>query len=188
MSRSDGNPEVTALLQAWRSGNEAALAKLMPLVYRELKKIARHLLRDLHGHDTLQSTALVHEAYLRLQGLDRLGWEDRAHFFAMCARLMRRVLVDHARYLARDKRGGGGHKVTLTDLEATTAEPTLSPLRLDEALRELKRYDAQRAEIVELRFFGGLNRDEIAEVLGISSATVTRRWRTARAWLSDYLS
>ncbi len=136
----------------------------------------------------MQCTALVHEAYLRLAGLDRLKWQDRAHFFAMSARLMRRVLVDHARYLARDKRGSGVPEVTLCDLEQPVPKRTPHLLEVDEALRELARHDAQRAAIVELRFFGGLNRDAIAEVLGISSATVTRRWRSARAWLSDYLA
>ncbi len=160
----------------------------MPRVYGQLKEIAQRLLRGHQGHDTLQSTALVHEAYLRLEGLEDLSWKDRAHFFAMSARLMRRVLIDHARYLACGKRGGGEPKETLREDIPTPGHESPRLLELDEALRELARHEPQRAEIVELRYFGGLNRDEIAEVLGISSATVTRRWRSARAWLGQYLS
>jgi RNA polymerase sigma factor (TIGR02999 family) len=187
MSFSDQDDEITSLLLAWRGGDDAALAELMPRIYGELKKIARHLLHHHQGHDTLQCTALVHEAYLRLTGVNRLDWQDRAHFFAMSARLMRRVLIDHARYLSRHKRGSGEPEVTLDELTPQSLAKAPCLLKVDEALRELANHDSQRAEIVELRFFGGLNRDEIAEVLGISSATVTRRWRSARAWLNEYL-
>ena len=188
MDVSESEEEVTTLLLAWRDGDTSALAKLMPRVYEELRKIAGHLLRSHQGHDTLQCTALVHEAYLRLGGVDRLDWQGRAHFFAMSARLMRRVLVDHARYLSREKRSSGEPDLTLDDIGPQAVERAPHLLEVDEALHELARHDGQRAKIVELRFFGGLDREEIAEVLGISSATVTRRWSSARAWLSDYLA
>ena len=180
--------EITSLLLAWRGGDAKALAALMPKVYRQLKDIARRLLRARRRHETLQTTALVHETYLRIIDLERLSWQDRVHFFAMSARLMRRILIDHARHHARDKRGGGEAVLKLDDLSPIPVEAATDFLELDEALRELARHDAQMAHIVELRFFGGLNRDEIAEVLGISSATATRRWRAARAWLVVYMS
>ena len=186
MSASSQRDDITSLLLAWRGGDEAALTELMPVTYRQLKAIAGRLLRAHHGHDTLETTALVHESYLRLVNLDGISWTDRAHFFAMCARLMRRVLVDHARHHARAKRGGGEPMVTWNELHHSPDEaPHL--LELDEALRELAEHDAQMARIVELRFFGGLHRNEIAEVLQISSPTVTRRWRSARAWLIQRL-
>ena len=173
---------------AWRGGDDAALAALMPLVYSRLKGIARRILRGQYKRDNLQSTALVHEAYLRLADLRSMSWQDRAHFFAMSARLMRHILVDHARRRATAKRGGGEPQITIEDLGTAVdgEEPHL--LALDEALRELAKHDPERAHIVELRFFGGLSRREIAEVLGVSSSTVTRRWRSARAWLGKYLS
>lgn len=159
----------------------------MPLVYRRLKEIARRLLRARSGQETLQATALVHEAYLRIIDLDQLSWQDRVHFFAMSARLMRRILVDHARYRTREKRGGGEPVLQLDELSPIPVEQATELLDLEEALKELAEHDSQMAHIVELRFFGGLNREEIAEVLGISSATATRRWRAARAWLMRYM-
>ena len=180
--------EITSLLLAWRGGDARALVLLMPKVYRRLKTIARRMLRSHSGHETLQTTALVHEAYLRIVDLDRLSWQDRAHFFAMSARLMRRILVDHARHRTRTKRGGGEPVLRLSDLTPIPVQEAKDLLDLHEALRELAEHDAQMAEIVELRFFGGMNREEIAEVLGVSTATVTRRWRSARAWLVSYLS
>lgn len=179
--------DITSLLLAWRGGDDDALAALMPLVYRQLKGIAGGLMAAYQGHDTLQPTALVNEAYLRLVDLGGISWADRVHFFAMCARVMRRVLVEHARHHARAKRGSGDPMVAIDELQHAAEEEAPQLLELDDALRELAQHDPQRSRIVELRYFAGLNRDEIAEALGISSATVTRRWRSARAWLIDYL-
>ena len=183
-----GKPhEITGLLLAWRGGDDDALADLMPLVYRRLKEIAGHLLRrERQGH-TLETTALVHESYLRLVDIERISWKDRAHFFAMCARIMRRVLVDRARYRNREKRGASAQQVETAEMRRLVNEREPSLVALDDALSELAVHDAQMARIVELRFFGGLDRKSIAEVLGISSATVTRRWRSARAWLITYM-
>ncbi len=180
--------EITGLLVAWRGGDSAALAQLMPLTYRTLREIATYLMRRERGEHTLQTTALVHEAYLRLADLERIGWQDRAHFYAMSARLMRRVLVEHARRRTRAKRGGDIPRVSLEDLGGGVAdEQDLDIIALDDALRDLAALDAERARIVELRFFGGLEGREIAEVLSVSAATVQRRWRSARAWLLRYL-
>lgn len=180
--------EITDLLLAWRGGDAAALAELMPITYRSLKAVAARLLRAERGR-ALETTGLVHEAYLRLADLDRVGWQDRAHFFAMSARLMRQILVDHARAQRRLKRGADLVHVTIDELEpkADTTRPA-DLVALDDALRDLAAVDAERARVVELRFFGGLDRDAIAEVMGISSATVSRRWRSARAWLVQYLA
>ncbi|MEM7354617.1 MAG: sigma-70 family RNA polymerase sigma factor [Acidobacteriota bacterium] len=180
--------EITGLLVAWRGGDDAALTDLMPLVYQRLREIAGYLVRGERSGHTLETTALVHEAFLRLVDIDRIGWRDRAHFFAMCARIMRRVLVDHARYQCRDKRGGRAHKVECTELLGIASERAPRLIALDEALSGLAKQDAEMARIVELRFFGGLEREELAEVMGMSSATVTRRWRAARAWLISYLN
>ncbi len=184
-----GSSDITALLAAWRGGNKDALTELLPKVYKQLKKIAGNLMRGESRAQTLHATALVHEAYLRVVDLERVDWRSRAHFFAMCARLMRRVLVEHARYHGREKRGGEAQRIDLgsTGLDCIPVERTPDLLALDQALLELSRHDLQRARVVELRYFGGLDREEIAEVLGISSATVTRRWRSARAWLIHYL-
>ena len=179
--------EITGLLVAWRGGDDDALANLLPLVYRRLKTIAGHLVRrERQGH-TLEATALVHEAYVRLIDLEGISWQDRAHFYAMCSRIMRRVLVDHARYLGRAKRGGDVQRIDTAELQRLPSERPPPLVALDEALAELARHDEEKARIVELRFFGGLDREEIGEVLGISSATVTRRWRSARAWLLSNL-
>jgi RNA polymerase sigma factor (TIGR02999 family) len=186
MPKADAH-EITELLQAWREGDEDALTELMPRVYRRLKEIAGHLMRRERKEHTLETTALVHEAYLRLFDYERISWRDRTHFFAMCARIMRRVLVDHARAHGSEKRGGGARRVETGELRNLTNGRAPQLVALDEALQELAHHDAQKARIVELRFFGGLEREEIAEVLGISSATVTRRWRSARAWLLNYL-
>lgn len=180
--------DVTDLLLAWREGDKAALAELMPIVYRRLKRLAIGLLREERGSHTLQPTALVHEAYLRLVELERLSWRDRAHFYAMSTTLMRRILVDHARQLDSAKRGKEMPRVSIDEARDTTAGKPAEIAALDEALSELAEKDGQLARIVELRYFGGLNREEIAEVLDTSSASVTRKWRKARAWLLRYLS
>ena len=173
---------VTGLLRAWRGGDEAALARLTPLVHDELQRIARRCLRGERAHHSLAATALVHEAYLRLVGAQQVDWQDRTHFLAMAARLMRRVLVDTARAKRRHKRGNGMVQVSLTDAHVSTEKPcTLDDLDL--ALETLAALDPRRSQVVELRFFGGLTVAEIAAVLDVSPETVMRDWKLARAWL-----
>ncbi len=177
---------VTRLLQEWRAGDAAALERLMPLVYKELHAIAaRYLARERSDH-TLQSTALVHEAFLKLVDQRQVDWRCRAHFFGLSARLMRRILVDHARRATRAKRGSGKAKVSLEDVgsvaRARTADP-VEVLTLDRALGELEAIDGRQARVVELRFYGGLTLEETAEALELSPATVKREWAMARAWL-----
>lgn len=176
------------MLIAWRGGDAAALGDLMPATYRKLKAVAARLLRTERNRHALETTALVHEAYLRLADLGRIDWQDRAHFYAMSARLMRQILVDHARARARLKRGSQLVRISIDDLRISSEDSSGPDLvDLDDALRDLAVIDPERARVVELRFFGGLGRDEIAEVMGLSSATVSRRWRAARAWLLHYL-
>ena len=175
--------DVTDLLLSWRHGDPAALDRLLPLVYDELRRIAaRHLRRERAGH-SLQPTGLVHEAYLRLVGAPGPEWQDRAHFFGVSARLMRQILVDHARARGAAKRGGAARRVTLTDHVEPAVERDLDLLALDEALRRLEEMDPVQGRVVELRYFTGLSIEETAEVLGKSPATVNREWRMARAWL-----
>jgi RNA polymerase sigma factor (TIGR02999 family) len=175
---------VTQLLVEWQNGSQKALDRLLPLVYEELRTIAgRYLSRESPSH-TLQSTALVHEAYLKLIGQRRVQWQNRAHFFGIAAQMMRRILVDHARHQHRDKRGGPAPKLSLDEAIATAEpEPDVDLLALDEALTSLARIDPRGERIIELRFFSGLTIDETAEVLDISAGTVKREWSTARAWL-----
>jgi len=178
----DSTKPVTRLLQEWRGGDENALERLMPLVYDELRRLAKGYLRSERPDHTLQGTALVNEAYMRLVDMD-VTWQDRAHFFAVAARLMRRMLVDHARALRREKRGGGERKLTLD--EPLVASPERAPdlLALDEALTRLAAQDERKSQVVELHFFGGMTYDETSEALGISPATVHRELRLAKAWL-----
>jgi len=175
--------EVTALLAAWRGGDGDALEKLIPIVYEDLRRVAgRYMRLEEFGH-TLQTTALVHEAYLRLTREQDRTWESRAHFFAVAAQIMRNLLVDHARTAARVKRGGGVVEISLDAAPAlTTAEPE-DLLALDDALRRLAEVDPRASRIVELRYFVGLNNAEVATVIGISEKTVIRDWNTAKAWL-----
>jgi|SRR4051794_23969272 RNA polymerase sigma factor (TIGR02999 family) len=174
--------EVTQLLSAWRQGDESALESLTPLVYDELRRLARRSMRRERPEHTLQSTALVHEAYIRLVGQD-VQWSGRAHFFAIAAQMMRRILVDHARAQTADKRGAGLPHVSL-DVEVAAAEQQdVDMLALDEALERLAKVDPLRSRIVELRFFSGLTKEETAEVLSISPATVQRQWAGAKVWL-----
>jgi len=174
--------EVSRLLLAWREGDEQALARLIPLVYDELHALARRHLRDERPDHTLQTTALIHEAYLRLCGAD-VAWEGRVHFLAVAAQTMRRILVDHARGRARAKRGGGEAPITLDDaLVASPGRPD-ALLALDEALQRLSALDERKGRAVELHYFGGLTYDETAAALGISAATVDRELRMAKAWL-----
>ena len=177
---------VTELLIDWSKGNRGALDRLMPLVYNELRGIARRHLSLEAQPQTLQSTALVHEAYMRLVDQNRVEWRDRAHFFAVSARLIRRILLDHARARRAQKRGGGVPKLSLEDV-ATPARQDVDIIALDQALDALAQLDAAQAEVVELRFFAGLTIAETAEALGISTATVERDWITAKAWLFSHL-
>ena len=175
--------EVTQLLAAWGNGDRTALDKLFPLVHAELRRIAqRQMSQERPGH-TLQATALVNEAYLKLAGQEGFEWHNRVHFFAVCAQVMRHILIDHARAHARDKRGGGAVQVSLDEAVLIGGQPPEYFLALDEALRSLERVDSQKARLVELRYFGGMNIDETAEVLNISPRTVRREWRRAKAWL-----
>ena len=182
---------VTDLLHRWQSGDTRALEELTPLVYRELHRIARrHLAREDPGH-TLQATALVHEAFLKLVDQHRVEWQSRAHFFNLAATLMRRILVDHARASDRLKRGAGVTKVSLGDVSPASEPGPLDLadiLMLDRALDELKALDARQSHIVELRFFGGLTVEEAAEALDLSAGTVKREWALARAWLYQRLA
>jgi RNA polymerase sigma factor (TIGR02999 family) len=175
---------VTALLQQWSRGDRDALEKLTPLVYEELRGIAAGYMRDERPGHTLQATALVHEAYVRLIGQKRVSWQNRAHFFGIAAQLMRRILIDHARRRQAAKRGvGGALRLTAGVDVAGAPEQDFDLLAIDGALSRLEQLDAAQARIVELRFFGGLTVEETAEVAGVSTATVKREWRTARAWL-----
>lgn len=177
--------DVTGLLVAWNGGDREALEKLVPLVYEELRRRAqRALAKERRGH-TLQPTALVHEAYMRLVDQNRVPWQNRFHFYAVSARAMRQVLVDHARRRLADKRDGGRTFVPLSraGVEAATPPPSLDVLALDQALERLASLDPRQAKLVELRVYGGLTIDEAAEALDVSAATVSRDWRHAEAWL-----
>jgi RNA polymerase sigma factor (TIGR02999 family) len=179
---------VTRLLKAWSGGEQEALEQLVPLVYHELHRLAhRYMATERHGH-TLQSTALVHEAYQRLIDLQDMNWQNRAHFFAVSAQLMRRILVDYARSRRYSKRGGELRRVALNEAVAVFRDRRQDVVALDDALCALARIDARKAQVVELRFFGGLSVDETAEVLHVSSDTVLRDWRLAKTWLLRELS
>jgi RNA polymerase sigma factor (TIGR02999 family) len=175
--------EVTALLQAWTAGDENALERLAPVVYDELHRTAhRYMARERSGH-TLQTTALVNEVYLRLVNAQNINWQGRAHFFAVCARMMRRILTDFARSRRYLKRGGDAAHVPFDELLAPADSPHADILALDDALTALAGFDQRKSQVVELRFFGGLSVEEAAEVLGVSVETVHRDWRLAKAWL-----
>lgn len=179
--------EITTLLAAWRQGDEAALGQLIPIVYQELRRLAsHHMRREQEGH-TLQTTALVHEAYLRLSGEQSRDWQDRAHFFGVAAHIMRNLLVDRARASRRVKRGGNAQHVTL-DETATLATPDPEMLLvIDEALTRLAQFDERASRVVELRYFGGLSVAEAAVVMGVSEKTIKRDWSLARTWLQAEL-
>jgi RNA polymerase sigma factor (TIGR02999 family) len=177
---------VTHLLVAWGQGDQQALDQLTPLVYKELRRLAQwHMTRERPGH-TLQATALVNEAYLRLVDINRIQWQDRAHFFAMAARQMRRILIDAARKHGNQKRGGDAQKVSLAEGLVVPDRPE-ELVAVDEALIALTQIDERRGKVVEMKFFGGLNVDEIAEVLRVSPDTVKRDWKLAKAWLGREL-
>jgi RNA polymerase sigma factor (TIGR02999 family) len=173
---------VTDLLLAWGQGDDSALDRLIPLVRVELHRLARRHMRREHTGHTLQTTALVNEAYLRLVDLGRVRWQDRAHFFAMSARLMRRVLVDHARSRQFAKRGGGARRIPF-DEDLVSVEWNVDLVELDDALHRLTDLDPRKGQVVEMRFFAGLSVEETATALGVSPVTVMRDWRVARAWL-----
>jgi RNA polymerase sigma factor (TIGR02999 family) len=175
--------EVSQLLVRWRDGDKSALDKLTPLVYEELRRLARHYMRGERVGHTLQATGLVNEAYIRLVDLREMAWQNKAHFFAVAATLMRRILVDHARSRNYAKRGGSRQRLSLGKADQFEKQPDVDLVALDDALMTLEGMNAQQSRIVELRFFGGLTIEETAEVLGISHATVERDWAVARAWL-----
>jgi RNA polymerase sigma factor (TIGR02999 family) len=179
--------DVTALLDDWSRGDRRALDRLLPLVYTELRRIAARQLRHERAGHTLQSTALVHEAYLRLVAQRNVDWQNRAHFFGVAAGIIRRILVDHARRQATQKRGGGGQRVPLEEIVATETAAGIPVLALDHALSRLEQLDPGLAQIVELRAFSGLTIDEAAHVLKVSPSTAKREWRTAKAWLTREL-
>ena len=185
--------DITGLLKAWGQGDQQALEQLMPLVYAQLRAQARRYMRGEHSGVTLQSTALVHEAYLRLINAQDVDWHDRVHFFALSAQIMRRILVDAARARSAAKRGGGAVRaehssaVDLDQIPTGDSHAAFTLCALDDALESLTRIDPRRAKVIELRFFGGLSVDETADVLQVSPQTVMRDWRLARAWLAREL-
>ena len=184
----DTQVDVTGLLVNWSNGDQQALEELMPLVYGELRRLAKAYLRRERSDHTLQSTALVNEAFLRLVNQRNVQWKNRAHFFGIAAQLIRRILVDHARAHQADKRGAGAFKLSLDEAIGVAEKQDLDLVALDDALKRLTELDPQQGRIVELRFFAGLSIEETGEVLGVSPATVKRDWSTARAWLYRDLS
>lgn len=181
------NENVTELLQASNEGSREALDKLLPIVYDNLRQIARHQLSRERQNHTLQPTALVNEAYLRLIGQHSVDWQNRAHFFSIAAETMRRILVNHALEKNRLKRGGGATIVSLDEEIDYIHQKDLDVLSLDDALNRLEQFDQKQAKIVELRFFGGMTNEEIANVLGVSDSTIKREWRIAKAWLQSQM-
>ena len=175
--------DVTRMLLDWSHGDEQALDRLMPVVYDELHRLAKRCLRRESSGHTLQATALVNEAYLKLIQQSEVEWQNRAHFFAIAARLMRRILVDHARNHQASKRGGPARKLSLDEAIGVAEAQEVDLIALEDALTELARLDPEQGRLVELRFFGGLTIEEVAEVLGVSPATVKREWNMAKAWL-----
>jgi RNA polymerase sigma factor (TIGR02999 family) len=180
--------EVTVLLQAWGRGEEEALQKLLSLVYKQLHAAARRYMAGERCGHTHQTTALIHEAYLRLVDIRHVKWQDRAHFFAVCAQLMRRILIDFARSRGHQKRGGAAHQVNFDEALLVTAQPDVTLVAVDEALCRLTHVDPRKSKVVELRFFGGLGVKETAEVMKISADSVMRDWKLAKVWLLRELS
>jgi RNA polymerase sigma factor (TIGR02999 family) len=180
--------EVTQMLLDWSNGDRGALDRLMPNVYNELRRLARSYLRRERPDHTLETAALVHEAYLRLIDQKRVSWQNRAHFFGVAAQSMRRILVDHARAHDAAKRGGGAYKIDIENAFQLPGQKNVDLVALDEALSRLEQLDGQQSRIVELRFFGGLSIEETAEAIGISPATVKRDWTMAKAWLHRQIS
>lgn len=188
-----GSAEITALIRAWGDGDATALDRLTPLVYNELRRMARRYMRNQRAGQTLQTTALVHEAYLHLMDANSAGWRDRAHFFAVSAQIMRRILIDAARARTAQKRGGAAEHVNhstpvnLDEIPSLGSERGAELLHLEDALEELEQMDPRKAKVVELRFYAGLSVEETAAVLKVSPQTVLRDWRLARVWLAREL-
>ena len=180
--------EVTQVLLDWNRAEGNAAERLIPLVYDELRRLARQYLQRERSDHTLQATGLVHEAYLRLVDQNSVTWQNRAHFFGVAAQAMRRILVDHARSRRAEKRGGDCEKLEFDEELLPSAERAVDLIALDDALRDLEKLDARQSQIVELRFFGGLTNEEIAEALDISPRTIKREWRLAKAWLRRHIS
>src|SRR5271169_4064268 len=180
--------EVTQLLKAWTTGDEQALEKLTPLVYGQLHRVAQRCMAGERSGHTLQTTALVNEVYLKLVDCGQMNWQDRAHFFAVSAQLMRRILIDFARSRGYQKRGGGVVHISLDEAPSVCNEPDMNMVALDDALKALAVIDGRKSKVVELRFFGGLSIEETAEVLKVSVETVVRDWRMAKIWLLRELS
>src|SRR5271166_663893 len=189
MKKSHDNPgDVTRLLREFRDGDKEAEAKLITLIYGELRRLAAYYMRGERPGHSLQPTALVHEAYVRLAGIRGIDWQNRSHFFAVAAQLMRRILIDHARARRSNKRGGSWTEVTFDEAQRFSFSRPEQFIALDEALNRLAKLDVRQSQIVELRFFAGLSENETAEVLGILTRTVKRDWRVAKAWLYDQIS
>ena len=186
--KSPARHQITELLAEWREGNQSALDELYPLVYDELHRLARRYMSRERKDHTLQTTALINEAYVRMVDQKNVNWANRSHFFAISAQIMRRILIDHARRHAYAKRGGGAQQVSLEEVAAIAPNRGRELVRLDEALKTLAERDPRRCQVVELRYFGGLNNEEIAGVLHVSENTVTRDWNMARAWLYQQLT
>ena len=178
---------ITQLLINWRNGDTAALDQLMPIVYEELRRLARGFMGKERNNHTLQTSALINEAYLKLVDQDETNWQNRAHFFAVAAQIMRHILVDHARSYGYAKRGAGAQRVGLDDTKVFSEERAGELVALDEALTKLAAVDPRKSRLVELRFFGGLNIDETADVMELSPTTVQREWRAAKAWLQRFI-
>jgi RNA polymerase sigma factor (TIGR02999 family) len=180
--------EVTRLLLAWRNGDQEALERLTPLVYGELRRMAHRFMRRERPDHTLQSSALVNEAYIRLIDCHQVDWQNRAHFFGIAAQMMRQILIDHARRHARARRGGGLRQVSFEETAIVSVERAAELIALDDALNDLAAFDLGKCRIVELRFFGGLTNEEVGEVMGMTLRTVEREWRKAKAWLRRAIS
>ncbi len=180
--------EITEILRAWRAGNEQALDQLTPEIYRELQRAARQCMRNERDGHTLQTTALINELYLRLPDLQSIDWEGRSHFFAVCARQMRRILIDMARSRRSHKRGSGTFMVSLDEAPEVSADPRQDLVAVDDALKDLAKVDLRKSQVVELRFFGGLSAEQTARILRVSPDTVARDWRLAKAWLLREMS
>ncbi|HZB43966.1 MAG TPA: sigma-70 family RNA polymerase sigma factor [Pyrinomonadaceae bacterium] len=183
MTAPPSSHHVTELLVRWRDGDQRALDELMPLVYTELHRLAARCMRGERAGHTLQTSALVNEAYMRLAGHEEIRWQNRTHFFAIAAQAMRRILVDHARRGGNRKRGGGAHKVALDEALIVSEERVAEVVALDDALKQLAEVSPRKSQLVELRFFGGLSIEEAAEVLGVSPGTAMRDWTFTKAWL-----
>jgi RNA polymerase sigma factor (TIGR02999 family) len=183
-----GSSEVTVLLRAWKDGDQAAFDRLASLVYADLRRMARRHMKNERSGNTLQTTALVNEAFLRLVDVENAGWRDRAQFFALSAQMMRRILVDAARARGSDKRGAGAVKVNVDDVAVLSPEPDQSVLALHETLEEFAKIAPRQARVVELRYFGGMSMEEVSEVMKASKRTIERDWEFAKAWLKREMS